>query len=202
MPLSQNAKLIYPGLAKLPDASLEGLSRAAVAWIKAKYGRDITPGVKCENFSSMGEPIIWLNNPPVEKLLAITINDITWNDFQGYVRAGRDGKISLGLQAWGGAYALMSGNYGAGLSWNQLPGWAKGVNNISVHYQSCGLGQDEYDLYVGSVVNWWMDSNTRSYVLSSESIGDYSYVANTAFLKGVPIQVSSMMSNLQSIRAC
>lgn len=200
MPLSPNAKLIYPGLAKLSDPQLEGLAKAAVSWIKAKYGRDITSGPKCENFTSMGEPIIWLSSPPVDAVTGINVNDFEWENFQGYVRAGRDGKLSLGLQS-GGGYGI-GGGYGGGLSWNQLPGWAKGVNNITVKYRSHGLNQDEYDLYVGSVVSWWLDSNTRSYVLSSESIGDYSYVANTAFLKGVPIQVASMMSNLQPIRAC
>ena len=199
MLLSETARLIYPGLTKLSDAQAEGLSKAAVSWIKAKYGRDITSGTKCENFTSMGEPILWLNSPPVERLLGVIVNGHDWQDYDRHVKAGRDGKLSLGSLGWGGGYG---GGYGGGLSWNQLPGWAKGVNNISVTYRSAGLSQDEYDLYVGAVVNWWLDSNTRSYVLSSESIGDYSYVANTAFLKGVPIQVASMMSNLQSIRAC
>ena len=82
MTLSPTAKLVYPNLAKLPDASLEGLAKAAVSWIKAKYGRDITSGPKCENFTSMGEPIIWLACPPVDAVTSITVNNFEWKDFK------------------------------------------------------------------------------------------------------------------------
>ena len=50
------------------------------------------------------------------------------------------------------------------------------------------------------VINWWMDANGRSVVVSSESIGDYSYVLNSAFVKGVPVRVSTILSSLMPVR--
>lgn len=74
-----------------------------------------------------------------------------------------------------------------------MQGWEVGVQNIVVNYTSSGISQYEQDLLIGTVMNWFYDQNKRSPIISSESIGDYSYSLNTAFLRGVPAQVMTLL---------
>ena len=187
MKLSDSAKLIYPSLAGMSDASLSAFTAAVVEWIQQKYGRNIQGGQRCHTFSSMGEQVLFLPDTPVCGIHAIEINGQELVDFETYVDFGRNGKMTLG--------GSRSGN-----KWNQLKGWSAGINNIRVSYTSEGVSQAMFDLYVGEVINWWEDANGRSVVVSSESIGDYSYVLNSAFVKGVPVRVSTILSSLMPVR--
>lgn len=187
MQLSDSAKLIYPTLAGMSDASLKAFTAAVVEWIQQKYGRNIQGGQRCHTFSSMGEQVLFLPDTPICGVQSVEINGRDWMEFETYVDVGRDGKMTLG----GSRY---------GIKWNQLEGWSPGINNIRVTYTSQGVSQTMFDLYVGEVINWWLDANGRSVVVSSESIGDYSYVLNSAFVKGVPVRVSTILSSLMPVR--
>ena len=65
MKLSDSAKLIYPSLAGMSDASLSAFTAAVVEWIQQKYGRNIQGGQRCHTFSSMGEQVLFLPDTPV-----------------------------------------------------------------------------------------------------------------------------------------
>jgi hypothetical protein len=188
MQLSDSAKLIYPALASLSDASIKAFTTSAVEWIQQTYGRNIQGGQRCHTFSSMGEQVLFLPDTPVCGVQSIKINGQEWIDFDHCVNVGRNGRMTLG-----GARL--------GIKWNQLHGWSPGINNIKVVYTSEGLTQSMFDLYVGEVINWWVDSNSRSVMVTSESIGDYSYVLNTAAAKGIPVRVSTILSSLVPCRA-
>lgn len=189
MHLSDTAKLIYPALQPLSAEALTAFTESATDWIKTTYGRNIQPGVRCQSFTSSGEPILFLADPPVCGVHSISINGHDWPDFSSHVDVSRGGLMTLG------------GSHN-GVAWYQLTGWARGVNNIKVTYSSEGVTQSMFDLYVGEIINWWMDANSRGVVISSESIGDYSYVLNSAFAKGVPTRVATMLRSLIPCRAC
>ena len=187
--LSESAKLIYPALQSLSPEAIAAFTTSAVEWIKLTYGRGIQPGVRCQTFTSTGEPILFLTDTPVCRVHSISINGHEWDDFDMLVDIGRDGKMTLGGSHFG-------------VAWNQLAGWGRGVNNIRVSYTSEGVSQSMFDLYIGEILNWWIDANSRGVVVSSESIGDYSYVLNSAFAKGVPTRVATILRSLVPIRAC
>lgn len=193
--LSADAKTLYPALASLTDAQIETFAKAAVRWIKAKYGRDITPGWRSQSFSSHYDSVIWLPDTPVRDVCSIKINGTEWKGFKDVVKFTAQGRLFLTQQ-------YTTGLQPYGQFWNQIPGWQAGLNNIQVKYLSGGCDQADMDTYVGAVVNWFVDSNSRSPMVSSENIGDYSYVMNTAFSKGPPASVTNLLSGFMVTRAC
>jgi hypothetical protein len=62
-----------------------------------------------------------------------------------------------------------------------------------VTYTSDGLDQNTQDMLIGAVMTWMLDMQNKSSVVSSESIGDYSYTLNTAFMKGLPPYISTLI---------
>jgi hypothetical protein len=48
-------------------------------------------------------------------------------------------------------------------------------------------------MLIGAVMTWMLDMQNKSSVASSESIGDYSYTLNTAFMKGLPPYISTLI---------
>lgn len=155
---------LYPALAAMEPPALESLAMAAEKWLVKTLGRHVSPGTYTETFDGLNNPLLFVSSPPVKTVLQVTISSqnhvTTYTPESGYYQWTKDGRIHIRPQTF----------------WNQLPGWRPGVANVQVTYTSCGLCEIERDNLIGSVMNWWYDQSNRSGLVSSESIGDYSYV--------------------------
>jgi hypothetical protein len=175
MAVSPTIKLLYPVLASLPDATLEARVDVATEWVKRALSRDLSSGTKTERISGRNHPTIWLRNTPVVSVESITVDgrELAASEYAWTA----DGRVT---RAWKGFV-------------RHMPGWNPGVENIVVEFESGGIPQVIQDDIIGAVTAWFLDSAEISSVVSSERIGDYQYVANTAFGAKVP---SSVMSKL------
>ena len=194
--LSANASFVYPMLDRVDPASIEPTAASAVIWIKNHYGVDLLPGEHTDRFDSHNDPIMWLKNPVVEEVTEIRVNERILTDWAQWVRVSPEGRVSIKNRSmwYEGQFSRF---------WNQLPGFSPGVDNVEIDYTSAGRTQAEIDLYVGAVVNWWIDSNRRSGVVTSESIGDRSYsIDASSGGNGIPKGVRGILSGLIPKRAC
>lgn len=195
--LSSNASFVYPMLSRVDPASIEPTAAAAVAWIKTKFGINLLPGTHTDRFDSHNDPIIWLKSPVVSSVAAIRVDDRVLTDFSTWIKVSPEGRVSIKNRGY-----LQQGAFSR--FWNQLPGFSAGVDNVEIDYVSAGRTQTEIDLYVGAVVNWWIDANRRSSVVMSESIGDRSYSMGTMGTSAgeIPIGVRNVLSGMIPKRAC
>lgn len=193
--LSSEVSYIYPALGRIDPDSIEPLAVAAMKWIQGRYGRDLTAGAKTDRFDSHYDAVIWLKCPPVTEVTEIRVNDAVMPGWESYVRVSPEGRLSIkNRPIW-----LDGSTSPLGRFWNQMPGFAPGIDNIEIDYVSAGATQAELNLYVGAVVNWWADANRRSPVALSESIGDRSYsIGQNA---EIPASVKTVLSSLIPKRA-
>lgn len=176
MPVSPNIALLYPRLASLSEAALEARVNLAQEWIKQTIGRDLDSGSKTERLSGRNRPVLWLKNTPVASITSVTLD--------GSVLASSDyvfttsGKLTRSRQGFV----------------SQMCGWEPGVENVVVVYQSSGIPSIALDDMTGAVASWMLDVARVSGVLSSERIGNYQFVANTAFNTRIPPSVMAKLS--------
>jgi hypothetical protein len=175
MPVSPDVKDLFPSLAKLSPGPLQALAMAAEGWLVKVLGRDLDGGAKTETLSGENQPILWLANTPVSSVESVVIEDVT-QPATGYYFA-KNGQ-------------LFRSKYGFR---DHMRGWDVGIKNITVNYTSQGLSQSEQDMLIGTVMNWFVEQNSRSVMLSSERIGDYNYTLNTAFSRGIPQAVNTVI---------
>jgi hypothetical protein len=175
VPISPSVTNLYPQLAALAPGPLQALAMAAESFLVQSLGREISAGTKIQTFKGENQTILWLNCSPVTALISVVISgnsaDITGLKFDS------DGRLSRQYQGFQ----------------NQLSGWTPGISNIVVTYTSDGLDQTVQDMLIGAFMCWMLDMQSKSSVASSESIGDYSYVLNTAFMKGLPPFLSTLI---------
>ena len=175
MPVSTSVTDLFPSLAQLSPGQFQALATAAESWITRTIGRDLVEGSKTQTFTGRNQPILRLANTPVSSIQSIYVH--------GVLKPSTDYSFSSNGQIFKGGYGFSE----------HMQGWEVGVQNIVVNYTSSGISQYEQDLLIGTVMNWFYDQNKRSPIISSESIGDYSYSLNTAFLRGVPAQVMTLL---------
>lgn len=175
MPVSPQVTSMYPQLANLAPGPLQALANAAEAYLVQALGRDLTAGSKTQTFSGKNQSILWLNCTPVASVDSITSNGNAMD--MTSIHWDSEGRVS---RMWKGF-------------WNQVLGWDPGITNIVVTYTSAGLDQTTQDMLIGVVMTWMLDMQGKSSTVSSESIGDYSYTMNTAFLKGLPPYISTLI---------
>lgn len=176
MAVPTNIPLLYPRLASLSEAALQASYDAATEWVKKTLGRDLNSGSKTQTLSGRNRPVLWLKNTPVTAITSVTVN--------GTVLASSDyrwepsGKVTRATQGF----------------ISQMQGWDPGAGNIVIVYTSSGIPQIAQDDIIGSVMAWMQDAARISGLASSERIGNYQYVANTAFASRIPASVMSKMS--------
>lgn len=175
MPVSTACKDLFPTLGKLAPGPFSALANAAEAWLVKALGRDLDAGSKTAIISGTNQPVIWLKCTPVLSVESVAVLGVTMPATNYYFSS--DGQLFRGT---------------AGFR-EHLQGWPVGIKNITVNYTSGGLAQSEQDMLIGTVMNWFAEQNKRSVIMSSESIGDYSYSLNTAFLRGVPQAVNTIL---------
>lgn len=175
MPVSPQVTSMYPQLASLAPGPLQALANAAEAYLVQVLGRDLTSGSKTQTFNGKNQSILWLNCTPVASVDSITTNGNAMD--MTSIHWDSEGRVS---RMWKGF-------------WNQVLGWDPGITNIVVTYTSAGLDQTTQDMLIGVVMTWMLDMQGKSSTVSSESIGDYSYTMNTAFLKGLPPYISTLI---------
>lgn len=168
MPISPAVKMLFPQLASLAPGPLQALATSAETVLVKYLGREISQGSKTQTFKGENQTVLWLNSTPVTSVDSVIISgtsvDVSTMHFDS------DGRLTRQYQGFQ----------------NQLLGWTPGVSNIVVTYTSAGLDQSEQDMLIGSFMVWMLDMQSKSMVVSSESIGDYSYALNTAFMRGLP----------------
>lgn len=176
MPVSTALTDLFPSLSQLSPGQFQALAMAAEWWITRTIGRDLVEGQKTQTFTGRNQPILRLSNTPVVSIQSIYVNDVLKPSTDYYFSSnGELFKSKSGFR-------------------EHMQGWEVGVQNIVVNYTTSGISQYEQDLLIGSVMNWFYDQNKRSPVISSESIGDYSYSLNTASMGGIPLAVMSVLS--------
>lgn len=176
MPVPSNITALYPRLASLSEAALQVHYDAATEWVKKTLGRDLTSGSKTQTLSGRNRPVLWLKNTPVTGVTSVTVN--------GSVLASSD-------YHWEPSGKLTRATRGF---ITQMRGWDPGAGNIVVVYTSGGIPQIAQDDIIGAVMAWMTDAARISGIASSERIGNYQYVANTAFSSRVPAMVMSKLS--------
>lgn len=181
MPVSPNIALLYPRLASLSEAALQARVDAATAWITKTIGRDLTSGSKTQTFSGRNRPVLWLRNTPVTAVTSVTVNgvvlassDFTWEPSGKLTRCNR-GFVT------------------------QMPGWEPGAGNIVVVHTTSGIPSIAQDDMIGAVAAWMEDVARITGIVSSERIGNYQYVANTAFSSRVPASVMAKLAPYSSM---
>lgn len=175
MAISPQVTYMYPQLANLAPGPLQALANAAETYLVQALGREISPGTKTQTFTGKNQTYLWLTATPVSAVTSVVCN----NNAQ-----------DLTSLHWDSEGRLTRQNNGF---WNQLLGWDPGIANIVVTYTSDGLDQNTQDMLIGAVMTWMLDMQNKSSVVSSESIGDYSYTLNTAFMKGLPPYISTLI---------
>lgn len=148
---------------------------AAESFLVQSLGREISAGTKIQTFKGENQTILWLNCSPVTALISVVISDNAADT--SAMKWDADGRLARQYKGFQ----------------NQLLGWTPGISNIVVTYTSDGLDQTVQDMLIGSFMVWMLDMQSKSSVASSESIGDYSYVLNTAFMKGLPPFLSTLI---------
>ena len=181
MPVSPNVALLYPRLASLSEAALEARVDAATQWLKTMLDRDLDAGEKTETLSGRNRPVLWLKNTPVTEVTSVTVN--------GRVLASSDYHVTAG-----GALTRRQSGFVS-----QMLGWEPGSGNIVVVYESSGIPAIALDDMVGAVASWMLDASKVSGLVSSERIGNYQYVANTAFNSQIPNSVQAKIAPYRRI---
>lgn len=176
MPVSPNIALLYPRLASLSEAALQARVDAATAWIIKTIGRDLTSGSKTQTFSGRNRPVLWLRNTPVTAITSVTVNGVVLapSDYS-FEPNGKLTRLNRGFVT-------------------QMPGWEPGAGNIVVVHTTSGIPSIAQDDMIGAVCVWMEDLARVTGLVSSERIGDYSVVANTAFSARVPASVMAKLS--------
>ena len=175
MAISPQVTYMYPQLANLAPGPLQALANAAETYLVQALGREISPGTKTQTFTGKNQTYLWLTATPVSAVTSVVCNDNAQD---------------VTALHWDSEGRLTRQNKGF---WNQLLGWDPGISNIVVTYTSEGLDQNTQDMLIGAVTTWMLDMQNKSSVVSSESIGDYSYTLNTAFMKGLPPYISTLI---------
>lgn len=153
-------RTLYPRFQTLSDSDLSIWLEAGKGYVTAYYGRDFTPGLKTDRFSSMNDTILFLRNPPVISVKRIRIDCRPWCNCEHDVRWARDGRLFMGGTTF----------------WNQLSQWPAGVNSIEVEYLSEGLSAAVQATLYGAVMSWQYEGAQQNIAANSERIGDYFYM--------------------------
>lgn len=154
-------RVLYPKLAAMPDATLGIWLQQAEEWVRSYYGRDFSPGVKIDHFSSQNDQVLFLRSTPVRSLRRVCVNGQRWQSCDNRIKFSSDGMV------------FMEGN----TFWNQLTGWSPGVNNIAIEYVSEGMSDITQASLYGAVINWQYEASQVMALGGSERIGDYYYMS-------------------------
>jgi hypothetical protein len=175
----------WAGFADLDAAAQVLLLRAASAAIRCYCRQSFTAATVTDTIDGPGTPELLLSLRPANTITSVTVNGTALTNTNN--------------DAWTldpDAGILTRGD-GRGEP-DHAAAWPRGRRNIVVVYTG-GNATIPADVRLAAVtlVKHLHDSTTRTGVLSSESIGDYSYVLNTAFARNgaMPPVVAALLGS-------
>jgi hypothetical protein len=168
----------WPGFDTLDDGEKAALISAASAAIERYCRRTFEEDEVTERFDGNGRPRVWLSRRPVASVASVVANgetltaeDYSFNPETGELFRG-DGRTEP----------------------RHVMGFPRGTRNITVTYTG-GYATVPEDVKRATLVlvRHVSDGTAKTGVLSSESLGEYSYVLNTAFSKAEMPPLAAML---------
>lgn len=173
----------WAGFADLGTATQSALVTAASESVEAYCRRTFAAGTVTEYVDGRGTPRLWLSRRPVASVSTLTIDGGTLDNTSGdaWVLDGARGELTRGNGTGDPRHAL---------------GWPRGRRNVVVTYVG-GYSSIPGPVKQAAIamVKHMSELAAKTGLLSSESLGGYSYVLNTAFNKGdVPPGIGMMLA--------
>ena len=162
----------WAGFASLDSLAQARLIEAATSAIERYCRRSFASEEVTEYISGNGTSRIWLDRRPVVEITSVTVNDVSLDN---------TANAAWVLDPLTGTLTRGTGQHDSQLAMH----WPRGTRNIVVVYTG-GFSPVPSDVKLAAVtlVKHLNDAATKTGILSSENIGAYSYVLNTAFQKG------------------
>jgi hypothetical protein len=173
----------WTGFTDLANLAQAALIEAASTAVESYCRRTFALGTVTEALDGTGKARLWLSRRPVSSVGTVTVNGGTVDNTSGdaWTLNGSRGELVRGAGYVDPRHAMS---------------WPRGYGNVSVTYVG-GYATIPGPVKQATVamVKHMAEAATKTGLLSSESIGDYSYVLNTAFNKGdIPPAVGMMLA--------
>jgi hypothetical protein len=174
----------WAGFSSLSSLAQARLIEAATSAIERYCRRTFASEEVTEYLDGNGTSRIWLERRPVSTITSVTVNDTALDN---------SSNDAWKLNPNTGTLTRGTGQHDSQLAIH----WPRGTRNVVVVYTG-GYAAIPSDVKLAAVtlVKHIHDATTKTGILSSENIGAYSYVLNTAFSKGgFPPAVAMLLSS-------
>jgi hypothetical protein len=173
----------WAGFADLSNLAQAALIEAASEAVESYCRRTFASSTVTESVDGTGKPRLWLSRRPVSSVGTVTVNGTAIDNTSGdaWTLQGNRGELLRGAGYLDPRHAMA---------------WPKGYSNVVVTYVG-GYATIPGPVKQATIamVKHMSEAANKTGLLSSESIGDYSYVLNTAFNKGdIPPAVGMMLA--------
>jgi hypothetical protein len=165
---------LWPEFAALGTTTQNALIGAASGWVESYCRRTFEVGTVTDTLDGTGLPRLWLSRRPVIAIGTVTVNGATLDNTSGdaYTANRNTGALVRGNGQGNPRFAST---------------WPTGFQNIGVVYTAgFALIPEPVKTATVSMCKHLNDAVPNTGIFSSENLGGYSYVINTAFAKGGP----------------
>jgi hypothetical protein len=178
---------VWAGFDSLSSLAQARLIEAASTAIERYCRRTFASDEVTEYLDGNGTSRIWLDRRPVTEVTSVTVNDVALDNSTNaaWVLEPNTGTLTRG-----------TGQHDSQLAIN----WPRGTRNVVVVYTGgYSAIPSDVKMAAATLAKHIHDAATKTGILSSENIGAYSYVLNTAFSKGgFPPAVAMLLASYVS----